>query len=107
MMLHNPKWLSTTMKLYRTSYVQWTNDAGEPFDAWIRTHWRMGACIVKVAAESMIIRGRVAQWEKWTGMRFPESGEYIVPEVLVPVKIDHDADSGVYVEPNVSMVHQL
>ena len=40
-------------------------------------------------------------------MRFPESGMYIVPGALVPVEIDHDANQGTYVEPNVWMRHPL
>jgi hypothetical protein len=38
-------------------------------------------------------------------MRFPESGEYIVPGALVPLCVDRERDEGVYVEPNVWMEH--
>ncbi len=40
-------------------------------------------------------------------MRFPESGQYIVPGALVPVEIDRENDTGRYVEPNVWMKHSL
>ena len=56
--------------------------------------------------ESMIIPGTVADWEEWTGMRFPASGTYVVPGALQPVEIDVEADRGVYVEPNVWMHHR-
>ena len=46
-----------------------------------------------------------ADWEQWTEMAFPESGTYVVPGALVPVEIDRDRDAGLYVEPNVWMVH--
>jgi hypothetical protein len=55
----------------------------------------------------MAISGTVSEWESWTGMRFPESGEYIVPDALVPVIVDVAADRCDYVEPNVWMVHTL
>jgi hypothetical protein len=86
-------------------YVQWCNDQGQPFDPWMRVHTRLGAEIVKVCPRSMCITGTVADWEGWTGMCFPESGTYIVPEALVPVEIDRDTDQGTYVEPNVWMWH--
>lgn len=88
-------------------YVEWTNDKGEPFDAWIRTHWRLGGRIVKVAPRSMLIEGSVAEWEKWTGMAFPDSGGYVVSGALTPITIDRERDCGRYVEPNVWMEHQL
>jgi hypothetical protein len=73
----------------------------------LRTHERFGGAIVKVARRSMVIPGTVADWEKWTGMLFPESGPYVVPGALVPVEIDVEHDEGVYVEPNVWMHHRL
>ena len=59
------------------------------------------------APRSMTIPGTLAQWEKWTGMRFPESGEYVVPGALAPVRIDAEGGAGVYVEPNVWMRHAI
>jgi hypothetical protein len=53
----------------------------------------------------MYIPGTVAQWEEWTEMAFPESGEYVIPGALVPITIDCEADHGEYVEPNVWCVH--
>ena len=88
-------------------YIRWTNHASLPFDAWLRVHARLGAQLVKVCPESMAITGSVADWEAWTGMRFPESGQYIVPAALVPLVIDRQADRGDYVEPNVWMRHPL
>ncbi len=86
-------------------YVDWRRPDGELLDPWLRTHERVGAEIVKVAPQSMRIPASVADWEEWTGMQFPESGEYVVPGALVPVEIDRDRDEGLYVEPNVWMVH--
>ncbi len=54
----------------------------------------------------MYMEGSVADWEAWTGMRFPESGQYVVPGALNPVTIDREADQGRYIEPNVWMLHQ-
>jgi GNAT superfamily N-acetyltransferase len=89
-----------------THYAQWTQtDSDAPFDPWLRVHWRVGGRIVGVAGRAMTIPGTVAEWESWTGMRFPESGDYIIPGALTPVEIDLEADKGIYVEPNVWMLH--
>jgi GNAT superfamily N-acetyltransferase len=88
-------------------YVTWRRADGTHFDPWLRTHERLGGEILKVAARSMTIPGTIAQWEEWTGMAFPESGTYVVPGALVPVEIDRERDQGLYVEPNVWMVHRL
>jgi hypothetical protein len=88
-------------------YVEWRRDDGKLFDAWLRTHEEAGASLVRVAHRSMRISGSVADWESWTGLRFPESGSYVVRGALVPVEIDRERDEGVYVEPNVWMRHPL
>ena len=88
-------------------YVEWVTDEGLPFDPWLRVHARLGAQIVKVCHQAMNIPGSIAQWEQWTGLRFPDSGPYIVPGALNPVVFDVEADRGVYIEPNVWMVHTL
>ncbi len=88
-------------------YITWQTGDGQPFDSWLRVHARLGAQIVKVCPQSMIITGSVKDWEGWANMRFPESGTYTVPGALVPIEIDCAADRGTYVEPNVWMRHEL
>jgi GNAT superfamily N-acetyltransferase len=86
-------------------YLSWRRPDGTHLDPWLRTHERLGADIVKVAPESVVVTGTVAEWEEWTEMAFPESGAYVVSGALVPIEIDRERDEGVYVEPNVWMVH--
>jgi GNAT superfamily N-acetyltransferase len=88
-------------------YCAWTGADGLPFDPWIRTHYRLGARIIKVAPRSMVVSGPVASWEAWTGLKFPATGHYAVPGALAPVEIDRTADTRVYVEPNLWMKHPL
>jgi GNAT superfamily N-acetyltransferase len=88
-------------------YVAWTRDNGEPFDPWIRVHTRRGGQIVKPIPQSLLITGSVGEWEQWTEMKFPESGEYTFPAGLAPVHIDRDQDLGTYWEPNVWIVHPV
>jgi GNAT superfamily N-acetyltransferase len=88
-------------------YVKWTNEDGLPFDAWLRVHARVGAKILKPCHEAMTICGKRAEWESWTGLKFPQSGEYYIPGALLPMKMDIEKDEGVYIEPNVWMVHAI
>jgi GNAT superfamily N-acetyltransferase len=90
-----------------TDYIGWRDPEGAPFDPWVRVHWRLGARVLQVATRSMVIDGRIREWEEWTGMRFPASGRYVVPGALSPVTIDRRRDRGRYVEPNVWMLHPL
>lgn len=89
------------------NYVQWTNAAGLPFDAWLRVHIRSGAKLVKVCPRSMTVTGSRAEWASWTGLHLPEAGLYVVEGALVPLKIAADKDQGIYVEPNVWVVYEL
>lgn len=91
----------TSMKQYAT----WKRSDGLSIDPWIRTHERMGARTIGVAVRSMTIVGSVAEWEAWTGMVFPESGAYVVPDALNLVHIDRDVDRGTYLEENLWMQH--
>lgn len=88
-------------------YIRWTTDDGLPFDAWLRVHARVGAKILKPCHASMTIRGSGADWESWTGLKFPQSGAYHIPGALNPMQIDVERDEGIYVEPNVWMVHEV
>lgn len=87
-------------------YVEWRRHDETHFDPWLRTHERLGASIVCVAPESTVTTGTVADWEEWTELAFPESGTYVVPGALVPVEINRERNEGVYIEPNVWMVHE-
>jgi hypothetical protein len=86
-------------------YIHWRRQDGSHLDPWVRTHERLGASIVKVAPESTVTTGTVTEWEEWTEMALPESGNYVVPGALVPITIDRERNEGAYVEPNVWMVH--
>ena len=86
-------------------YVTWTLADGGPLDPWIRTHWRLGARTLRVIPRAMVIVGSVASWEEWTGLRMPDSGDYLVPGALQPVRIDREKDEGRYEDPNVWMQH--
>jgi GNAT superfamily N-acetyltransferase len=88
-------------------YVTWTRAGGAFFDPWLQVHQRMGAEILLVAPKAMVVTDTVAKWQEWTGLRFPESGPYVVPGAFQPVKIDVRRDSGRYEEANVWMRHPL
>ena len=88
-------------------YINWKTEQGLPFDAWLRVHTRAGARIIKVCHDSKIIRGTHADWEEWIKMKLPQSGEYIVPGALNPIEMKIEQDEGIYIEPNVWIVHEV
>lgn len=94
----------------------------KPFDPWLRKHLRLGGKVIKVARQSMLVRGTSKQWQQWTGTDFEssaslslqESGQknldhvdVAVPGGLVPVRYSIKEKIGVYVEPNVWTIHEL
>ncbi|HET9496117.1 MAG TPA: GNAT family N-acetyltransferase [Chloroflexia bacterium] len=88
-------------------YVTWTRPDGLPFDPWMRVHARLGAEVLAPAPRSMYYTGTVEEWEKWTGLYMPVSGEYVAAGALQPISIDRETDRGVYYDPNVWMRHAL
>jgi hypothetical protein len=88
-------------------YINWMNNESLPFDAWLRVHARAGAKIIKPCHKAMTIRGTRLEWEQWTGLKFPQSGPFYIPGALKPMEMNIETDEGVYVEPNVWMVHEI
>jgi hypothetical protein len=86
-------------------YAYWKRDDGLPFDPWLRVHARLGATIVRPEPKSMRIDAPVDEWEQWTGMKFPEDGEYVFPFGLSPLYVTGAVGS--YWEPNVWMLHEV
>jgi GNAT superfamily N-acetyltransferase len=85
-------------------YIEWRRDDGSHFDPWIRVHERVGGTVLAPAPESMVIRAPVSDWEEWTGMRFPDDGDYVFPGALAPLYVRDGV--GTHVEPNVWLLHR-
>ena len=100
-----PNQKSSYPLIHIDDYITWTNEEGLPFDAWLRVHARLGGQILKPCHQAMTIHGTRAEWEQWTGLKFPQNGEYHIPGALNPIEMDVEKDEGVYIEPNVWMVH--
>lgn len=88
-------------------YLSWTRSDGQSFDLWMRVHLRLGATVLTIAPESMVITGTVAQWEGWLGTPLPGNGEFVIDGGLVPLVVDRTIDQGRYVEPNVWVSYQI
>jgi hypothetical protein len=90
-----------------SNYMTWKQPDGLPYDPWLRVHVKNGAYILKPCKKSMTITGEISEWQKWTGLRFFETGQYVISGALVPINIDLEKNTGIYVEPNVWVVHNL
>jgi hypothetical protein len=102
-----PSWKERYPLVPIERYAEWRRDDGLLFDPWMRVHERLGATILKPEPHSLRITGSVPEWEEWTQMAFPDSGEYVFPAGLATVEIDREADVGRYWEPNVWMRHKV
>ncbi len=88
-------------------YLNKKTEDGFIFDPWLRTHVRLGGEILNICHQSVVAKGSVGQWQQWLNRTFGSSGDYLVPEGLVPLKIDLERNIGIYCEPNVWVRYQL
>lgn len=88
-------------------YAKWKNDKEEPFDPWLRVHVKMGGKVIAMADKSMHIKGTLSDWEGWTGMIFPESGQYVIPHASQPLTVYYEKDYAEYYDQNIWVVHQI
>ena len=100
-----PTWKERYPLIPIERYLRWRRDDGSHFDPWLRVHERVGGEIVAPAPESMLIRAPVAEWEEWTGMRFPDDGTYVFPGALAPLEVRGGV--GRHLEPNVLVRHRF
>jgi hypothetical protein len=100
-----PSWKERYPLVPIERYARWRREDGLLFDPWMRVHERLGATILKPEPRSLRISGTIAEWEQWTGMAFPESGEYWFPRGLATLAVERESDRGSYWEPNVWMRH--
>jgi hypothetical protein len=100
-----PTWKERYPLIPIERYVEWRRHDGAHFDPWIRIHERAGGEIIASAPRSMVIRGPASDWAEWTGMQFPEDGEYVFPGGLATLVVENGI--GTHVEPNVWMHHRL
>lgn len=102
-----PTWKARYPLIPMERYAKWTRTDGAPFDPWLRVHWRLGAEQLLVAPCTLTVSGTVSEWEEWTIMEYPDSGQYIVDGALQPVTIDREHDEGIYEDPNIWMRHPI
>lgn len=87
-------------------YMHWLDKEDRPFDPWIRVHIKAGGKMLHTCHRSMDISGTITEWEEWTQTEFHTSGDYIIDQALVPVRVDTKKNRGQYLEPNVWFVHK-
>jgi hypothetical protein len=102
-----PSWKERYPLVPIERYAGWRRSDGLLFDPWMRVHERLGASVLKPEPHSLRITGSLADWQAWTSLEFPDSGEYWFPRGLATLAVDREADQGRYWEPNVWMRHAL
>lgn len=102
-----PTWKARYPLVPIQRYTAWTRPNGLAFDPWVRLHQRVDGDLLRPEPHSLRISGQVHEWERWTGLAFPESGDYVFPDGLATVHIDRDTDCGTYWEPNIWIRHRV
>ncbi len=82
-------------------YARWCHEDGQLFDPGLRAVERMGGELIRPEAESAVFEASIADWQSWTGMKFPASGDYWLPGGLSTLHIDQENNSGRHCEPHV------
>jgi len=100
-----PSWKDRYPLIPIDRYAEWRRDDGLPFDPWLRTHERLGGKVLRCEPRSLEITASVADWERWTGMWFPDAGSYVFAGGLAPLEVSDG--TGTYFEPNVWLLHQV
>ena len=100
-----PSWKDRYPLVPIERYAAWVRQDGLPFDPWLRVHARLGGRVLRCEPRSMQVTASVRDWEAWTGMTFPEDGDYVFPGGLALLNIS--GGSGSYWEPNVWVQHDI
>lgn len=101
-----PSWKERYPTVPIERYAAWQREDGLPFDPWLRVHacgWRRDPHARAAVDADHGDRGGVGGVD---GLAYPESGEYVFPRGLPPLRVDREGDRGVYFEPNVWMAHR-
>ena len=88
------------------TFMAWTREDGSALDPWVRTHLRMGATVIAAAPSSQTMTGTVAEWEQWSGIPLPSSGDYVIPQGMSVLHVNRETDLGTYTEPNIWIRHR-
>lgn len=87
-----------------TEYLEKRKEDGTLFDPWIRLHLTLGAELLHVCQRAMSIKLTWDQWIEYGAEPSSEADELVIADGLVPIRRQADG-TGLYVEPNVWMVH--
>lgn len=87
-------------------YASWRRPDGSAFDPWLRTHERMGARVLSTTTSSQVFEATIEQWQDWTGLALPATGDYVVPQGPAVLQVDADAGTGTLREPGIWVQHR-
>ena len=99
--------LTTTqgLRIIAGESPEWTGDDDIYADK--TRHVRAGRRIVRTCIEAMRVSGTICEWEEWTGIALPDSGNYVIPLALAPLTVNRETDQATYLEPNVWVEHRV
>jgi hypothetical protein len=90
-----------------SDYIQLRRSDGKLQDAWLRAHENSGGQMLNICYKSAQVKASIKRWTEWTGQPFIRSGSYKLEKGIAPLLVDVDANTGLYVEPNVWFKYNL
>lgn len=82
-------------------YLTWQSEGGEAFDPWLRIQERVGGRRLTVVEDALVIEAPVRDWEAWTELAMPTSGQYVISGGQSPLVVDRERGTGRYSETHV------
>jgi hypothetical protein len=55
----------------------------------------------------MRVSGTICEWEEWTGIAWPEQGDYVILLALAPLTVNRETNQATHLEPNVWVEHRV
>ena len=99
--------ISETDKFNLQNPIPIYSENGNIFDPWIKIHLKSGGKITNICTQSVHIKASLSKWREWTQLSFPQSGDYEIPQGLVPLSVDREKNLATYTEPNVWMRYRI
>ncbi len=89
------------------AYLKMTDERGRIFDPWIRTHLELGAELLNICQNSVVITASFKRWKLWLGVDLDKTEEFTPPLGLAKLEVDPANRRATYREPNVWMRYRV
>lgn len=80
------------------TFLSWRMSEGDLIDSWLNFFRKAGATELGIARDAITMEAPLEQWEQWTGITFPATGQFIIPGGHQMLNVDVSRNTGTYSE---------